>query len=119
MLCHVRQHLLGISSLHQLRGRVGRSSVQGYAYLMHPDQIDTKAEQRLRKVQTESALGSGFSLSQHDLEARGAGNLFGEAQKGSRSRATGAECRSKSASMKGRTRHDGIPDARKYEPAGR
>ena len=81
------QHLLGLSQLHQLRGRVGRGSLQAYAYLMHPElEQGSKALHRLNAMKELSALGSGFAISQCDLELRGSGNLFGEAQKGSSSR---------------------------------
>ena len=79
--------MLGLSQLHQLRGRVGRSSLQAYAYLMHPElEQASKALDRLNVMVELSALGSGFAISQRDLQVRGAGNLFGEAQKGSSSR---------------------------------
>jgi transcription-repair coupling factor (superfamily II helicase) len=83
------QHLLGLSQLHQLRGRVGRGSLQAYAYLMHPGlEQGSKALNRLNVMQEENALGSGFAISRRDLQLRGAGSLFGEAQKGSSSRAS-------------------------------
>jgi len=82
-------HLLGLSQLHQLRGRVGRGSLQAYAYLMHPGlEQGSKALNRLNVMQEENALGSGFAISRRDLQLRGAGSLFGEAQKGSSSRAS-------------------------------
>ena len=77
------QHLLGLSQLHQLRGRVGRGSIQAHAYLMHPPQLGSQALERLHVMQEESALGAGFAISRRDLQLRGAGHLFGEAQKGS------------------------------------
>jgi transcription-repair coupling factor (superfamily II helicase) len=78
-------HMFGLAQLHQLRGRVGRAAAQAYAMMMHPpkNQLSEDAMSRLRVIQRESALGSGQSLAQADLEMRGAGNLFGEAQKGS------------------------------------
>lgn len=78
-------HLFGLAQLHQLRGRVGRARLQAYAYLMHPPvaQLRDEALQRLRVVQRETGLGAGHNLAQSDLQMRGAGNLFGEAQKGS------------------------------------
>ena len=77
-------HLFGLAQLHQLRGRVGRASVQAYAYLMHPPRVllSDDAMQRLRVLQRETQLGAGRALAQSDLQMRGAGNLFGEAQKG-------------------------------------
>ena len=81
-----RQHLLGLSQLHQLRGRVGRSSLQAYAYVMHPElERGSKALRRLQVMEEESALGCGFAISRCDLQLRGAGKLFGETQKGSSS----------------------------------
>ena len=76
--------LFGLAQLHQLRGRVGRAAVQAYAYLLHPriETISAEAKQRLMVLQRETDLGSGASLAQSDLQMRGAGNLFGEAQKG-------------------------------------
>lgn len=76
--------LFGLAQLHQLRGRVGRARVQAYAYMMHPPlaQLSAEAKQRLRVLQRETDLGAGHALAQSDLQMRGAGNLFGEAQKG-------------------------------------
>jgi|MDSY01.2.fsa_nt_gb transcription-repair coupling factor (superfamily II helicase) len=78
-------HMFGLSQLHQLRGRVGRSNVQAYALMMHPDPglLGDDALRRLRVLQRESGLGAGFGLAKSDLELRGAGNLFGTEQKGS------------------------------------
>ena len=77
-------HFFGLAQLHQMRGRVGRAAVQAYAYLLHPriETISAEAKQRLMVLQRETDLGSGASLAQSDLQMRGAGNLFGEAQKG-------------------------------------
>ena len=81
---------MGLSTLHQLRGRVGRASLQAYAYFMYPNQLDSKAlEKALEKldiIQQESALGAGFAISERDRQRRGAGNFFGKAQKGSSSK---------------------------------
>ena len=79
-----RADKFGLAQLHQLRGRVGRSHHQAYAYLMVPD-IDglTKAaSQRLDAIQAMEELGSGFYLAMHDLEIRGAGEVLGENQSG-------------------------------------
>jgi transcription-repair coupling factor (superfamily II helicase) len=79
-----RADKFGLAQLHQLRGRVGRSHHQAYAYLMVPD-IDglTKAaSQRLDAIQQMEELGSGFYLAMHDLEIRGAGEVLGENQSG-------------------------------------
>ena len=77
-------HMFGLAQLHQLRGRVGRAAVQAYAYLMHPPrvQLNDDAMQRLRVLQRETDLGAGANLARSDLQMRGAGNLFGVAQKG-------------------------------------
>ena len=86
------QHLFGLQTLHQLRGRVGRSSLQAHAYLMHPpgEQLKKNQLERLRVIQEETALGAGLNLSRRDLALRGTGNLFGEAQKGTSSTIRGA-----------------------------
>jgi transcription-repair coupling factor (superfamily II helicase) len=70
--------------LHQLRGRVGRSHHQAYAYLMVPDEggMTKNAEKRLEAIQNLEELGSGFYLAMHDLEIRGAGEVLGESQSG-------------------------------------
>jgi len=70
--------------LHQLRGRVGRSHHQAYAYLMVPDLegLTKQAQQRLDAIQAMEELGSGFYLAMHDLEIRGAGEVLGENQSG-------------------------------------
>jgi transcription-repair coupling factor (superfamily II helicase) len=79
-----RADRFGLAQLHQLRGRVGRSHHQAYAYLMIPDpQALTKnAEKRLEAIQNLDQLGSGFYLAMHDLEIRGAGEVLGESQSG-------------------------------------
>jgi transcription-repair coupling factor (superfamily II helicase) len=79
-----RADKFGLAQLHQLRGRVGRSHHQAYAYLMVPDvESLTKASaQRLDAIQSMEELGSGFYLAMHDLEIRGAGEVLGENQSG-------------------------------------
>lgn len=79
-----RADRFGMAELHQLRGRVGRSSTQAYAYFVIPpiDSIAKKALKRLEAIEDYSDLGAGFSLSMRDLEMRGAGNLLGEDQTG-------------------------------------
>ena len=74
----------GRAQLHQLRGRVGRSHHQAYAYLMVPDLegLTKQASQRLDAIQQMEELGSGFYLAMHDLEIRGAGEVLGENQSG-------------------------------------
>jgi transcription-repair coupling factor (superfamily II helicase) len=75
---------LGLAQLHQLRGRVGRSHHQAYAYLLTPPRraMTDDAIKRLDAVASLEALGSGFALATHDLEIRGAGELLGEGQSG-------------------------------------
>ena len=77
--------MFGLSQLHQLRGRVGRAATQAYAYLMHPQTtfLTDDAVQRMRVLQRETNLGAGFNLARSDMQMRGSGNVFGEAQKGS------------------------------------
>ncbi|WP_255437646.1 transcription-repair coupling factor [Comamonas flocculans] len=79
-----RADKFGLAQLHQLRGRVGRSHHQAYAYLMVPDVQGLKghAAQRLEAIQQMEELGSGFYLAMHDLEIRGAGEVLGENQSG-------------------------------------
>ncbi|MBS0317871.1 MAG: transcription-repair coupling factor, partial [Proteobacteria bacterium] len=79
-----RADKFGLAQLHQLRGRVGRSHHQAYAYLMVPDLegLTRQASQRLDAIQQMEELGSGFYLAMHDLEIRGAGEVLGESQSG-------------------------------------
>jgi transcription-repair coupling factor (superfamily II helicase) len=79
-----RADKFGLAQLHQLRGRVGRSHHQAYAYLMVPDteSLSKQAGQRLEAIQQMEQLGSGFYLAMHDLEIRGAGEVLGENQSG-------------------------------------
>ena len=79
-----RADKLGLGQLHQLRGRVGRSYLQAYAYLIAPSKsVMTKdAIKRLEAIDSLEDLGSGFILATHDLEIRGAGELLGEKQSG-------------------------------------
>ncbi len=79
-----RADRFGLAQLHQLRGRVGRSHHQAYAYLMIPDEsaITKDATKRLEAIQAMEELGSGFYLAMHDLEIRGAGEVLGESQSG-------------------------------------
>jgi transcription-repair coupling factor (superfamily II helicase) len=78
---------LGLAQLHQLRGRVGRSHHQAYAYLLtpHVKRITKDAKKRLDAIASLEDLGAGFTLATHDLEIRGAGELLGEGQSGSMS----------------------------------
>ncbi|MBA4215825.1 MAG: transcription-repair coupling factor [Methylibium sp.] len=79
-----RADKFGLAQLHQLRGRVGRSHHQAYAYLMVPDiqGLTKQATQRLDAIQAMEELGSGFYLAMHDLEIRGAGEVLGDNQSG-------------------------------------
>ena len=79
-----RADKFGLAQLHQLRGRVGRSHHQAYAYLLVPDVqgLTKQAAQRLQAIQDMEELGSGFYLAMHDLEIRGAGEVLGEHQSG-------------------------------------
>lgn len=79
-----RADKFGLAQLHQLRGRVGRSHHQAYAYLLVPDVegLTKQAAQRLEAIQQMEELGSGFYLAMHDLEIRGAGEVLGEHQSG-------------------------------------
>lgn len=74
----------GMADLYQLRGRVGRSSKQGYAYFLLPayGNVDAEARERLDALKKHGGLGSGFNLAVRDLELRGAGNLLGSEQSG-------------------------------------
>ncbi len=79
-----RADKFGLAQLHQLRGRVGRSHHQAYAYLLVPDVqgLTKQAAMRLDAIQSMEELGSGFYLAMHDLEIRGAGEVLGENQSG-------------------------------------
>ncbi|MEE2611660.1 MAG: transcription-repair coupling factor, partial [Pseudomonadota bacterium] len=79
-----RADRMGMAQLHQLRGRVGRSNHQAYAYLIvpPPENMTNNAERRLNAISSLSELGAGFALASHDLEIRGAGQLLGEKQSG-------------------------------------
>ncbi len=79
-----RADRFGLAQLHQLRGRVGRSHHQAYAYLLVSDvqSLTRQAERRLEAIQQMEELGSGFFLAMHDLEIRGAGEVLGENQSG-------------------------------------
>ncbi|MDP1994379.1 MAG: transcription-repair coupling factor [Ignavibacteria bacterium] len=79
-----RADRFGLAELHQLRGRVGRSDRQAYAYFLVPSMegINKKALRRLQAIEEFSDIGSGFNLAMRDLEIRGAGNLLGTEQSG-------------------------------------
>lgn len=77
-------HRFGLSDLHQMRGRVGRSNKKAFCYLLAPplSALNPEARRRLEALETFSDLGSGFSLAMQDLDIRGAGNLLGAEQSG-------------------------------------
>jgi len=79
-----RADRFGLAQLHQLRGRVGRSHHQAYAYLLvdNKEGLTAQAKKRLEAIQAMEQLGSGFYLAMHDLEIRGAGEVLGESQSG-------------------------------------
>ena len=79
-----RADKFGLAQLHQLRGRVGRSHHQAYAYLLLPGQsrLNRDAQKRIEAIQAATTLGAGFTLASHDLEIRGAGELLGDEQSG-------------------------------------
>ncbi|MEH6589710.1 MAG: transcription-repair coupling factor [Halioglobus sp.] len=79
-----RADKFGLAQLHQLRGRVGRSHHQAYAYLLCPPRsaISRDAEKRLEAIEAAGELGAGYLLATHDLEIRGAGELLGDEQSG-------------------------------------
>ena len=79
-----RADRFGLAQLHQLRGRVGRSHHQAYAYLLTHDEapVSADARKRLEAIQMMEELGSGFYLAMHDLEIRGAGEVLGDSQSG-------------------------------------
>ncbi len=83
MIVH-RADRMGLAQLYQLRGRVGRSERQAYAYLVVPDEdrLTDEARRRLEVLYEFTELGSGFRIARHDLEIRGAGNLLGASQSG-------------------------------------
>lgn len=79
-----RADRFGLAALYQLRGRVGRGKLRGYAYLTYAptSALSQTAQQRLEVIQTLENLGAGFQLASHDMDIRGSGNLLGEEQSG-------------------------------------
>lgn len=77
-----RADKFGLAQLHQLRGRVGRSHHQAYAYLLIPESTTKDAQKRLEAIEIADDLGAGFTLAMQDLEIRGAGEILGEGQSG-------------------------------------
>jgi transcription-repair coupling factor (superfamily II helicase) len=77
-------HHFGLSELHQLRGRVGRSNKKAFCYLLCPplDNLTHEARRRLKAIEEFSELGSGFNIAMQDLDIRGSGNLLGSEQSG-------------------------------------
>ena len=88
-----RADRFGLAQLHQLRGRVGRSNRQAYAYLLtpHVKAMTTDAQKRLEAIEAAGDLGAGFSLATHDLEIRGRGNCLGTSSRG-KSRPSASPC---------------------------
>ena len=80
-------HRLGLSQMYQIKGRVGRSDVQAYAYFMYPDNmpLTEEAKSRLQAIDEHQELGSGLRIAMRDLEIRGAGEMFGAEQSGNMS----------------------------------
>lgn len=74
---------LGLSQAYQIKGRVGRSNVESYAYFFHPQNLTDLAKKRLKALRKAKALGSGYHVAIRDLELRGAGNILGKEQSGS------------------------------------
>jgi transcription-repair coupling factor (superfamily II helicase) len=77
-------HLFGLSQLYQMRGRIGRSSLQAYAYLLIPNNISLSntAYKRIKSIEQNTRLGSGYNIAYSDMEIRGSGALFGYKQSG-------------------------------------
>ncbi|GAT75647.1 transcription-repair coupling factor [Ehrlichia ruminantium] len=74
--------MFGLAQLYQLKGRVGRSNIKGYAYFILSDNINNISERRLEIIRSIDSINSGFALSLHDMDIRGFGNLIGEEQSG-------------------------------------
>tara|TARA_B100000029_G_scaffold500052_1_gene571217 strand:+ start:23 stop:1135 length:1113 start_codon:yes stop_codon:yes gene_type:complete len=78
-----RSNIFSLSGLYQLKGRVGRSSLRGYAYLTYNEkEISEKARKRLNIIDSFNEIGSGFNIASQDLELRGSGSIIGEEQSG-------------------------------------
>ena len=73
---------LGLAQAYQIRGRIGRSSIQAFAYFLHPKKLFGLAKQRLTALKEAEELGSGYRIAIKDLELRGAGNVLGKEQSG-------------------------------------
>jgi transcription-repair coupling factor (superfamily II helicase) len=73
---------LGLSQAYQIRGRIGRSNVQAFAYFLYPQRLTPLAKERLKALKEAEELGSGYKIALKDLELRGAGNILGKEQSG-------------------------------------
>jgi transcription-repair coupling factor (superfamily II helicase) len=73
---------LGLAQAHQIRGRIGRSDIQAFAYFLHPKKLKGLAQERLKALKEAKELGSGYRVAMKDLEIRGAGNILGREQSG-------------------------------------
>ena len=73
---------LGLSQAYQIRGRIGRSRQQAFAYFLYPKKLSSRAKERLQALEEAEALGSGYQVALKDLEIRGAGNILGKEQSG-------------------------------------
>jgi transcription-repair coupling factor (superfamily II helicase) len=73
---------LGLSQSYQIRGRIGRSNLQAFAYFLYPVRLTEKAKLRLKALKEAEELGSGYKIALKDLELRGAGNILGKEQSG-------------------------------------
>jgi transcription-repair coupling factor (superfamily II helicase) len=73
---------LGLSQAYQIRGRIGRSHIQAFAYFLYPSRLSEKAKIRLDALKEAEELGSGYKIALKDLEIRGAGNILGKEQSG-------------------------------------
>jgi transcription-repair coupling factor (superfamily II helicase) len=73
---------LGLAEAYQIRGRIGRSFIQAFAYFFYPERLTGKAKLRLEALKEAEELGSGYKIALKDLEIRGAGNILGKEQSG-------------------------------------
>jgi transcription-repair coupling factor (superfamily II helicase) len=73
---------LGLSQAYQIRGRIGRSHIQAFAYFLYPQRLSPPAKERLQALKEAEELGSGYRIALKDLEIRGAGNILGKEQSG-------------------------------------
>ena len=74
---------LGLAQSYQIRGRVGRSHIQAFAFFLYGSKLTEKGKMRLKALKESEALGSGYQVALRDLEIRGAGNILGREQSGS------------------------------------